>query len=271
MSFMGFQDHDDEEFRANRSVSTKINYIWMMVASTVYFVCGLVFTERDLFSTAHWWDSLNIQPAGISSNYLFSLPAYAGKIGVSAIAIVASLGIWSMQVVVGFALAKRGDWSPKSKSFREFWKNMANKTESFSDINQEKLILAFALLSAAIIDTATDIAWLGSSGRDLGQAIFTSLFFHNFVSELAVFFGGKMMVESFLGLLRRQQQRQQQQQKRKGGGNQPHSQNQQRPQQQRPSGHRPTNLPQINRGGRPNQGQQQQRRPIDFMSDDYQE
>lgn len=274
MSFFGFSDHDDKGFRDDTQLATRINYLIVGFASVLFFMSGIFNTERDLFSTAFWFDHINVQQAGISANYLFQIKMASQTLGVTTIAIVESLAIWSSQVVFGFLLAKRGKWSDKSEGLFDFAGNCISGAEKFGDVSREKVFWFLALVLAATLDTATDIGWLAGGGGDLGQAILISLVFHNIFSELALFWGGKLALESVFRLLGsfipkgRGRQPNHQQQKRKGG-NQPHNQNQQRPQQQRPSGHRPTNLPPINRGGRP--AQTQQRPPIDFMSDDYQE
>jgi len=228
MSFLGFGDHNDKGFKNDTALATKLNYIIVGFASTLFFMSGIFNTERDLFSTAFWFDHINIQQAGVSANYLFQIKMSSQIIGVTTIAIVESLAIWSAQVVFGFLLAKRGRWSALSDGLWEFITNIIDRKDQIGNVSREKVLWFLAMMMAIVLDTATDIQWLSGNGGDVGQAILVSIVFHNVFSELALFWGGKLAVESVLRLIgsfipkgrtRQQPKQQQQQQKRRNNQN----------------------------------------------------
>jgi hypothetical protein len=197
MTMMNFNDHNDERLPLDTQAATRINYIIIFIISVLLLLCGIMLTTRDLFSTAHFFDNMPIQDVGISSNYWFTVVNRSGDIGVTGFGAVASLFIWALQIFAGFKISTSGAWSKNSKTFLDFFYGVIEGKENLFTMNQDKLFYSFLWFAAAVLDTATDIAWYGTGNANNGQkssiahAIIISLTLHNFGSEFALVTGGK--------------------------------------------------------------------------------
>lgn len=199
MSMFSFGDHDPKEKKLkNRGAATKMNYVLVFICAIIFAFVGLRFFTGDLFSSAKWWDSLNLQ----TENAFLDQPIpWEGFDGVTTTGVIFSLGLSVFQIIAGYQQLIAGGWTKKSEGLI-VWSYNRYYGKDMSPINQEKLKWMLLWLAVVIVDTVVDISWRSYGfQQSLAAAILTSIVVYNLGSEFAVVYGIKYVFVHFLDII----------------------------------------------------------------------
>lgn len=183
---------------------------WVFVFSGVFVAVAFFIAPQDIFSTAYWYDSLNIQqvynapPDFQSAGRLARniMRAFQLEVTLSTEALIFAWFLWGAQVIAAYISGTSGNYWVKGNNtpnsyFQTIFAlaktqfvNGAN-TVSPKAVNWERFYGVTAYWLLAVFDTYTDVAFKISSGTPLTAGyvltvVFVSLVVFNFGSEWGI-------------------------------------------------------------------------------------
>lgn len=258
MSFLGFTERGTKDVIVT-SIINNSNYILLFgVGAIMFFLSLLYIFPNDLFTSALFFDGLQLQQVFSQPAKMFSSGIWAGLPDLSTEAFAFAASLACLQVFLGYRSS--------TASGPGLFSGVKQITQG-KRIDASKLKWFLAYVAVATFDTWTDTEYRSFYGQQslYLKALITSFFFYNLFSEWALVQGSKLMINYGFVLLQMLKPG-----KNRGmaGAPQPPRNNQgqqggQKPQQQQNQSRKNKNrggIPQQ-QNGRPNQNPQQQQRP----------
>lgn len=187
MSFLGFTERGTKDVIVT-SIINNSNYILLFGVGAIMFFLSLFYIfPNDLFTSALFFDGLQLQQVFSQPAKMFSSGIWAGLPDLSTEAFAFAASLACLQVFLGYRSS--------TASGPGLFSGVKQITQG-KRIDANKLKWFLAYVAVATFDTWTDTEYRSFYGQQslYLKALVTSFFFYNLFSEWALVQGSKLMI-----------------------------------------------------------------------------